>query len=588
MRIKQWIHETITGFATSFKRFPVAMAMAALTVAVLIVLNHTAYADRDQRELLERVAMVLAMGFPLHLIVHLFWESRSDRNSGIQAVSHAVGIGIQVAAFYFLVPDLNMVNGTRYTGVTLALYLLFLMVPCRQSFQGFERYVVKLFSAFFVTYLYSGILYGGLSAILGTIDALFDVNIPYQWYFDQFLIIAGVVAPAIFLAEIPRSREQMEAYPYSKLLRILLLYIVMPLLTVYTVILYTYMGRLLLIREWPQIMVSHLVVWYGIITVIVLFLTTPLQEEHKWAAFFGRWMPVVILGPFALLVTAMGIRIRAYGVTEPRYFVMVTAVWLIGSMIWLILRFRQKKHLPVVAALAAVALLSVTGPWSGYSISRWSQNERFETITKEAGLVDDAGQVTPNPETSEEVQRHISSIVRYFDQNHDLSQLKGLPDDFTMEEAETFFGFALPDYRWSRRDDREYFFIARTMEAETLLIEDYQYMTSFHTFPGMPDHEPNDNAMEVAMGQDGKVLTVVAEGREVYRKPLLEMVEPILEQQQLFQREQVPRNQLVFRDETDEVLIMVAFRSIHGTTNRSTGELELEGAELEVFFSLFE
>ena len=68
---------------------------------------------------------------------------------------------------------------------------------------GFEFYVLKMFASFAVTFVYALVLYLGLVAILGTIDILFSVEIDSKLYFDFWLVVAGIFAPAYFLAGVP-------------------------------------------------------------------------------------------------------------------------------------------------------------------------------------------------------------------------------------------------------------------------------------------------------------------------------------------------------------------------------------------------
>ena len=84
----------------------------------------------------------------------------------------------------------------------------------------------------------------------------------------------------IFLAGIPTKNEKLSLEDYSRLLKVLVLYIVMPLITVYTIILYIYFGKIIITRVWPEGLVSHLVLWYSVISAAVLFFITPLRMKR--------------------------------------------------------------------------------------------------------------------------------------------------------------------------------------------------------------------------------------------------------------------------------------------------------------------
>ena len=71
------------------------------------------------------------------------------------------------------------------------------------------------------------------------------------------------------------------------------------------------------------------------------------------------------------------------GITENRYYVMV-GLWVLSGMIHTSLPTQKEYYLPV---LALVAVLSISGPWSSYSVSKFSQNKRFEAILTRNGML---------------------------------------------------------------------------------------------------------------------------------------------------------------------------------------------------------
>ena len=89
-----------------------------------------------------------------------------------------------------------MVAVTRYIAVFFALLLAFTFIPYLNRKQNYELYVIRLAVSFFVTYLFSVILFAGLSAMLATIGYLFEINILGAFYFDIWAIVAGIFAPA--------------------------------------------------------------------------------------------------------------------------------------------------------------------------------------------------------------------------------------------------------------------------------------------------------------------------------------------------------------------------------------------------------
>ncbi|MDD4360608.1 MAG: DUF4153 domain-containing protein, partial [Syntrophaceticus sp.] len=321
--------------------------------------------------------------------------------------------------YFFLLNTLDMVSITRYIGVSLALYLAFLFIPYLPRREQFEMYVIRLGTGFCITVIYAAVLYLGLAAILFTIDQLLGIQIAGKAYFYVWLFVACLFAPAYFLADIPLQDEQLEQKNYLKLLRVLLLYIVMPLLTAYTAILYIYFVKIIVVSEWPVGLVSHLVLWYGVIVTIVLFLISPIKDESKWTNGFLVWMPRVILPILVMMFISMGIRINAYGVTENRYYVIILGLWVFGIMLYYILT-KKRNNIIIPVTLAVIALIAVFGPLSSYSISTLSQNNRLEATLLRNDMLQEGKIQAAAGDIPEKDKTEISRILDYFNDNHNL------------------------------------------------------------------------------------------------------------------------------------------------------------------------
>ena len=94
-----------------------------------------------------------------------------------------------------------------------------------------------------------------------TLDKLLSVPIQGRYYYYVWLVIAGVFAPTYFLGGLPATEHILQTN-YSKPLKILLLYIVMPIITVYSYIICIFC-KILITLQWPVGMVAHLVIWYS-------------------------------------------------------------------------------------------------------------------------------------------------------------------------------------------------------------------------------------------------------------------------------------------------------------------------------------
>lgn len=565
---------------SSLQRFPETLLMCAATVTVLIFLVHgKPGTGMEFGESLERLAAVLALGIPLSLCIKVFFERASFLKIPLRILIYIAAAAGLALYYFFLLKDFGMVSMSRYVAVSLALYLAFTFIPYFYRRQNYELYVIKLFISFLITYLFASILYGGLSAILATINYLFSANISEKIYIDIWLIVAGIFAPAFFLADIPESDRELEPESYPKVISVLLSYIVMPLILAYCAILYVYFVKILVTRQWPDVMVSHLVLWYAIISTLVIFCIHPLRRSSQWIKTFISYFPKLILPLLGMMFVAMGIRVSAYGITENRYFVLVAGLWVTGSMLYLIFS-KRPRNVFLPATLALVAILSVYGPWSSYSVSVCSQNRHFEKIAAEHNLIQDGKIVKPTAGLPEIARREISSIILYFDRYHGLDCLRALPDGFKTDRMEALFGFPLYEYEFP--GNREVYFHYALDDKEAYWdISGFDYFMQFS--PAGQRYRADD--FEVIYSPEDHELEIMLQGEEIYSQNVAEIAIELHRDNIGKSKELFPKDEMTFIDRRGNLELLYAFKVIGGWEKSASGELHVDFLEFYLFVS---
>lgn len=428
-------------FISSSKRFPETILLSTSIVLILCIKNHLAgILSEESINLLGRISMILGMGIPVSLSIKVFFERRPLLKTSTKAMIYGATIIGLWLYYIFLLQDMKLTAMIRYTAINISFTSMFLFIPYFYKQENYELYIINLVTRFFITYLYSAILFAGLAAMLATIHALFLVEISHKIYIDIWLIVSGIFAPTFFLGDIPKNNEQLTFASYSKVLKILFLYIIMPLLTAYTITLYVYFAKILVTMQWPEGIVANLVMWYSLISIMVVFFIYPLRNDNLWAKKFIYFFPILVLPLLAMMFVALSMRINAYGITENRYFTFLTGLWLTGCMLYFIV-IKKPRTIVLPISIAIVALLSVLGPWSCFSVADASQNARFEKIISKYDILEN-GKITKVPQDiSVEDKREIRNIISYFNRYQKLSALKPLPENFTLEQMKKVFGF---------------------------------------------------------------------------------------------------------------------------------------------------
>lgn len=562
----------------SLKRFPETLFLTTSVVVIQIVLLHLdrSVTNAILRDTLIRVSMVLALGVPLMLCLRLFFE-RAPSIGTMQKITLHLGATIGLVLYYlFLLKKLNMTSLVAYTALTLAFYLIFIFIPYFYKRENFELYCVQLLTNFTVTYFYAVVLYLGLAAILFTISKLFLVQMG-RVYFDIWLIVAGIFSPAYFLADVPKLKTEFQVSNYSKVLKILLLYIVTPLLIVYSAILYAYFAKIIITGTWPEGIVSHLVLWYALISVIVIFFIYPFRDRVKWVAGFLSFFPRFIYPLLGMMFVAVGVRIQSYGITENRYFVLLAGIWVTGILIYYLFA-KRVRNIILPVSLALIAILSVTGPWSSFSISKISQNQRFTALLAKYDMIDGNSIVKPVRPIPNRAKMEIVSILSYFEKSHSLKDLKILPAGFKLNQIQEVFGFEINKNDLKHHDFKSYFNY-EFLNNRMIKVAGYDYFVNIShsdinkTIPG--------EDLKVSYSTETNIFTITVKGAEIYSRKVYDLITPLINEDTASKQDG-----LTSLDEDKRLKVFYVFNNVSGQKNPISEEIEINYLDFYVFIKL--
>jgi len=486
-------------------------------------MNET-HLTQDSQETLEKINLMVGLSIPLSLCIGLLVEKFFRKKKSIQIALYVIGSGFLVLYYFYFINDYKMVPMSRYLGTMTFFLISSLYIQRIGRKNNYEYYLMDIWSSFALTFIYSFVLYFGVAAILFTIEKLFDVNIRGEIYYYMFLIVSLVFAVSLFLSKFPSMEEEYNEVEYTKALKILLIYIVIPLITIYTAILYVYFGKILITREWPRGLVSHLVLWYSTLAVGVIFLITPILEDSRVAKLFKDLFPKIILPVLLMMFMSIYQRIAQYGITENRYYIVFLGLWVLGIMLYFSFN-KSLKNIIIPISLSLIILNSVYGPLSSFAISKFSQNKRFEKILARNNMLSN-GQIVKNSEIPLDDKREISNIISYFNSNHQLKDIKALPKDFDLDKMEDVVGFEYKPY-YSYEQNR-YFYYSVNNAEDVIDIKGYDYYVRMNSW--------NENKIEfyglnLQYNRLKNSLIVSKEDNIIFEQDMLQFVNDIYQKQ---------------------------------------------------------
>ena len=418
------IHTLVQTTQATCRRFPLTILFTLIGCYYSIRLSHATflYDTVDTHYYYNNVIWAAWLGMLLSLIVAVY----SERNHVTVKIKWFAGIItiLLVAFFYLSLPDhFSEARLKQYILFMTGLHLAVAFIPytTRNEVKGFWQYNKTLFLRFLAAVLYASVLYIGLSIALLAVEKLFSVDIKYKWYLDLWICIAEGFSTIFFLAGFPSDYEKLEtSQDYPKGLKIFTQYVLLPIITVYLLILYAYMFKIIGTRQWPYGWVSYLVLAFAIAGILSLLLIHPIRYEasNKWILAFSRFYYIAICPLIILLFLAIERRISDYGITEERYIVLGLTCWLAFITIYFL--FSKNKNIKTIpVSLCLIAFLISFGPWGAFSVSLRSQTSRLKQFLGSNNMLSENQKIIPaKAKLHKDDAGQISSIVEYLVNAH--------------------------------------------------------------------------------------------------------------------------------------------------------------------------
>lgn len=392
------------NFFKTFQRFPVPVIFSF----VLFVLTLGVVQDKG---ILTYAFHILGSGFYMFAIARLAAEAYGWKSSG-EAIFGVAGTFIS-----FLV---LMVYFSPLTYMLLGVIFILMVLTVPFAFRAsddlsFWAYQQSLSTGVTMAFLGSALLAGGLCVALVSVQYLFGVKIPKDAYIHIFAFAAIVYGPFNALSWVPGKfhTEPAECHAAPGL-PFMLNWILAPLAVLYFLILYGYGIKILMEGELPRGNVAYMVSGFGALGILIYVSGWIMRDTgNALVRFLYRHFFKLLILPVVLLGFGIYARIAEYGVTEPRYYVVLLAVWF-GAMA-LLYTFRPRAPLKIVlSALAVLLILSAFGPWGAIGVSERSQYGRLTALLEKNDMLADGKAVPAKGPLSLDDQKDISSIMDYF------------------------------------------------------------------------------------------------------------------------------------------------------------------------------
>ena len=396
------------------RRFPVAVCwqvVGFLVAAAIILLRpeSTSPFGTAGTELFDHLVRLMPALFAAWLAAaacQLLTDAFPQKRPILIGAAVSIALFIVLAALWYGVetPSRHLLIGTG--GVLLALSFLALFFLERAN------YATGLPALTFAAAFSLGtsiLLFLGLMTCSAAFWALV-VTDAASWTAETVYLFIGLTAYGLwgagaFLGTLPQAGTR---YSFPAAAQKVLLYLLFPVYALLLLVLYLYVGKIILAGEMPVGTMN----WYASFALLAFtFFFGTLAEQNRLSLFtrFLKWGLLLFLPILAIQLYGVYLRYEAYGLTTARYASMICTVCGIYA---LITAFLRKKPQQIYLCAAILALIFTLTPLNIIDVPQHSQEARLSRILTENNLVQD-GQFIIRDDTPPELIEEIRDIAFY-------------------------------------------------------------------------------------------------------------------------------------------------------------------------------
>ena len=444
MSLSSRVSRLVPDLAATLERFP-ACVLAALAMCIVANLE-AADVTRFDQDRLTQIYFAGAAGFLAGGVGHLFALGRvwSTMPSAVLGLVLG-GLAALLCYFYastgghplFILPALTL-------ALMVAAYLR--RDTTEEALWLFNaRLGMALGLAIVITLIFGG----GISAILASLDYLFEIDVDNSLYEHTWVTGAALIGPVYGLSLMPADLDEelvLDGQPglLDRGISVLVNYVMVPIAAVYVVILHLYAAKIAWTWELPKGQIGIMVLLFGLGGTATYLIAKPWRGRGtallRW--FLASWFWFTIV-PAILLGIAVWKRVSEYGVTPDRYGLVLIGAWLVAMAAYLALKRRRAESRVILATLGALLLAASFGPWGARDLSVSSQIARLAEILQEHGYLQGNRLVEDIPAKGTIPPKDVSdaySIIRFLRETKGLNQLEPLfagRDDSPFEDGKT-------------------------------------------------------------------------------------------------------------------------------------------------------
>ena len=385
--------------STAFKRFPLAVAFAIFTTIAFIcnceyIIGSLSLSISDNK-LTYWLSIYPIAATMIALTISLVQESRKKFSITPHVVAGAVWLAISIAlAFYRVQSDTYTENAYVRSTLKFIYTTIFLSIFVAPFFKqkdenGFWVFLMKNAKAAVIAGAISVVLLAAIEGFLFGFFNLFDIKPTSRKPFIYSAIICScTIFPILFFSGIPSIDECLQEAPaLNKFQTSANKFLFLPVISLYIILLYAYIAKIIIQWEMPKGMVSYLVSASMMLMLLRVTLTLPerINPKPSFEKKLLKILPAACIPLVILMSVGIMRRISDYGISEDRYYIAAVNIFYYIIIAILLIDKIKCKSRYIAIVFCSMFFILTNGPLSAINVTHRVWINSIETALAEEG-----------------------------------------------------------------------------------------------------------------------------------------------------------------------------------------------------------
>ena len=252
----------------------------------------------------------------------------------------------------------------------------------------------------------SAVLLIAIEGLLLGFFNLFDIKVSDKPFIYSAIICSCTIFPILFFSGIPSIDECLQETPaLNKFQTSANKFLFLPVISLYIILLYAYIAKIIIQWEMPKGMVSYLVSASMLLMLLRVTLTLPerINPKPSFEKTLLKILPAACIPLVILMSVGIMRRISDYGISEDRYYITALNIFYYIIIAILLIDKIKCKSRYITIVFCSMFFILTNGPLSALNVTHRIWMESIETALAEEGY-------NKFPLSKEDAQKFIDQI----------------------------------------------------------------------------------------------------------------------------------------------------------------------------------